>query len=253
MQPSHPFLPDRPPIPIAHRGGTEHAPENTLRAFQDAVDRGYRYIETDVHCTADGVLVAFHDDRLDRVAGCDGRIRDLTWSEVASLRLPDGDHIPSFDEVVTGFPAVRINVDPKSDAAVAPLVRTLGTGNLLERVCVGSFSDRRLGHIHDVFGEAVCLSAGPRETLALRLSSWGIGRRRPRARCAQVPTSQFGIPLVDTRFIDYCHELGVQVHVWTINDPAEMERLLDLGVDAIMTDAAAQLLEVMDRWSGPPS
>ncbi len=250
MQQSHPFLPNRPPVPIAHRGGTDSAAENTLAAFQGAIEQGYCYIETDVHCTSDGVLVAFHDDRLDRLTTSKGRIAELTWSEIADVRLDGGETIPRFDDVLGSFPDVKINIDPKSDGAVAPLIRTLRTGNVLDRVCIGSFSDRRLGRIHDEFGERVCLSAGPREILALRLAAWGLGRRRPRARCAQVPPSQLGIPIVDQRFVDHCHDVGLQVHVWTINDESEMVRLLELGVDAIMTDTTERLLSVMDAHGG---
>jgi glycerophosphoryl diester phosphodiesterase len=240
----HPFLDDGGPVPIAHRGGAGSAPENTLPAFQHAVDLGYRYVETDVHVTADGVLVAFHDSRLDRVTDRVGLISELTWSEVSQAKVDGIEPIPRFDELMRTFPQLKVNIDPKSDEAVGPLVRALRRLDALDRVCVGSFSDARLAQLHDELGTDLCVSAGPRETLRLRLASLGLPFRRFRAHCAQVPTHRSRVPIVDSRFVERLHDLGMHVHVWTVDEPAEMHRLLDLGVDGIMTDLPAVLLDV---------
>lgn len=245
MTATHPFLDAPSPIPIAHRGGAGAWPENTMPAFQGAVDLGFRYVETDVHATADGVLVAFHDDRLDRVTNSIGRISQLTWSEVSQALVDGREPVPRFSELMLTFPDLRVNIDPKANNAVEPLIRELRELKALDRVCIGAFSDARLRRIHDEFGDAVCLSMGPVEVIRARLASWHLPLHRFRARAAQVPIRQGPIPIVDRRFVTRCHELDIAVHVWTIDEVEEMDLLLDLGVDGIMTDVPATLLEVL--------
>ncbi|HSO29712.1 MAG TPA: glycerophosphodiester phosphodiesterase family protein, partial [Candidatus Sulfomarinibacteraceae bacterium] len=171
--PTHPFLDHPGPIPFAHRGGAEAHPENTMVAFASAVALGYRYLETDVHVTSDGVLVAFHDDRLDRVTDRRGIVAELPWAEVRRARVAGREPIARFAELLAAFPDVRINVEPKHDAAVPALIRAIRETGALERVCVGSFSDRRLSAVRDALGQDACTSLGPREILALRLGAWG--------------------------------------------------------------------------------
>jgi glycerophosphoryl diester phosphodiesterase len=247
MSATHPFLDTPIPIPIAHRGGAGAWPENTMPAFQGAVDLGFRYVETDVHATSDGVLVAFHDDRLDRVTNAVGQISELTWSDVSQALVDGREPIPRFSELMLSFPDLRVNIDPKANNAVDPLIRELRELDALDRVCVGAFSDARLKRIHEEFGDAVCLSMGPVEVLRARLSSWHFPLKTFRGRAAQVPIRQGPIPIVDQRFVARCHELDIAVHVWTIDEVEEMEALLDLGVDGIMTDIPATLLEVFRR------
>ena len=240
------------PLPFAHRGGASEAPENTLPAFQHAVALGYTYLETDVHVTADGVLLAFHDDRLDRVTDRTGTIAELPWSVVREAKVDGREPIPRFEDLLGSFPLARVNVDPKHDEAVDPLVAVLRRCNAVERVCIGAFSDRRLARIRTLCGPTLCTSLGPRDIAKLRAASIGAPRLRFPAPCAQVPTSARGIPLVDRRFVEAAHVRGMQVHVWTIDDDAEMSRLLDLGVDGIMTDRPAALkavLESRDEWA----
>ncbi len=250
MTATHPFLDQPGPIAFAHRGGAEVHPENTLVAFAAAIDLGYRYLETDVHATADGVLVAFHDDRLDRVTDRRGMVAELPWSEVRLARVAGREPIIRFEELLEAFPAARINVDPKHDAAVAPLIAALRTGGSLERVCVGSFSDRRLTEVRRTLGPELCTSLGTREVAALRLGAWGLRLFRDRlarrqGRCVQIPRRGYGISLVGPALIRTAHDLGLPVHVWTVNEPAEMGRLLDLGVDGLMTDRPAVLRDVL--------
>jgi glycerophosphoryl diester phosphodiesterase len=249
------FLDHDGPIAFAHQGGASDFPENTMRAFQHAVDLGYRYIETDVHATRDRVLVAFHDDTLDRVTDRTGIIGNLLWREVRQARVgPEDDRIPLLEDLLSNWPDVRVNIDPKHDAAVTPLVETLERTRSFDRVCVGAFSDRRLARFRRLTGNRVCTSMGPREVARLRAASFGapMGRLPLACACAQVPTVAARRPLVDRRFVAAAHRRGLQVHVWTINDPEEMERLLDLEVDGIMTDAPAVLKQVLERrglWS----
>jgi glycerophosphoryl diester phosphodiesterase len=245
-----PFLDHPGPIPFAHQGGASDFPENTMRAFQHAVDLGYRYIETDAHATRDGVLVAFHDDTLDRVTDRKGVIGDLLWSEVRQARVgPDDDRIPLLEDLLGTWPEVRVNIDPKHDASVTPLFEVLERTQTFDRVCIGAFSDRRLSRFRRLTHNRVCTSMGPREVARLRAASFGApaGRFASACACAQVPTVAARRPLVDRRFVGAAHRRGMQVHVWTIDDEAEMERLLDLGVDGIMTDAPAVLKQVLQR------
>ena len=138
---AHPFLEHDGPLAIAHRGGALDGRENSMAAFARAVELGYRYLETDVQVTADDVLVVFHDDRLDRVTDRPGEIGSLTWREVRAARIGGTDPIPLFADVLASWPDVCVNVDPKSDRAVGPLVGTIRAAGALDRVCIGSFSD----------------------------------------------------------------------------------------------------------------
>lgn len=248
----HPFLDHDGPIPFAHRGGALEVPENSMAAFEAAVALGYRYVETDAHVTADGVVVAFHDDELDRVTDRTGRIADLPWSEVSAARIDGIAPIPLLAELLGAWSDLRVNIDPKHDEVVEPLADLLQRSDCLDRVCIGSFSDRRLERLRSQFGARICTSLGPRGVAALRVSSVGLPSSIPPADCVQVPPSIRGVPLVDRRFVDRCHRDGLAVHVWTIDESAEMDRLLDLGVDGIMTDRPAVLRSVLEsrgQWS----
>jgi len=248
----HSYFGSDPFLAFAHRGGTGNWPENTLRAFQHAVDMGYKYIETDVHLTADGTVIAFHDTKLDRVTDSTGLISELTWKEVEQARVGGSDPIPLLEEVLEEFPQVNINIDPKHDAVVEPLANLLQKHSALHRVCIGAFSDRRIKHFQTLMEGKACVSAGPQGVARFKASNFGIGKPKLYFNCLQVPVKQNGITLVDKRFVDNAHEENLQVHVWTIDDPAEMNRLIDLGVDGIMTDKPALLKEILTErrlWS----
>ena len=250
MPPSEwPFLDAAGVLAFAHRGahGTDAGgvPENTMAAYEAAVGMGYRYVETDVHLTADGVLVAFHDAALDRVTDRSGKIADLPWSEVREARLAGGQGVPLFEDLLGSWPDLRVNVDPKADAAVEPLAEVIERTGSLDRIGVGSFSGRRLARLRERLGPGLCTSLGPLATVQLRIASFGVPVGPITAACAQVPVRQSGVPVVDRRFVAAAHRRGLQVHVWTIDDRAEMERLLDLGVDGLMTDRPAVLKDVL--------
>jgi glycerophosphoryl diester phosphodiesterase len=242
------FLDHGGPLAFAHRGahGSDGAGENTLAAFAAAVELGYSYIETDVHVTADGVVVAFHDDHLDRVTDMTGAISDLTWDQVQRAKVgPGGDPVPRLDELLTTWPDVKVNIDPKHDDVVDPLARVLRDHAAVGRVCCGSFSDARLARLREQLGPDLCTSLGPRGTAKLAAAAKGAPVKRLAAPCAQVPTGIKGARLVTPRFVETAHRLGLQVHVWTIDDPTEMADLLDMGVDGLMTDQAATLKQVL--------
>jgi glycerophosphoryl diester phosphodiesterase len=242
----HPYLDHPGPIPFAHRGGAADGLENTVAQFRRAVEHGYRYIETDVHTTADGRLVAFHDATLDRVTDGAGRIADLPWAEVARARVAGREPVPLFEELLETFPEVRWNVDVKAEPALRPLLETIERMDAWSRVCVGSFSEARVVRAQRLAGPRLATSYGTRGVLGLRLRSWGVpAALRRSAVAAQVPVAQSGVPVVDRAFLRAAHARGLQVHVWTVNEPERMHRLLDLGVDGIMTDHIDTLREVL--------
>lgn len=217
-----------------------------MPAFEHAVGLGYRYVETDVHLTADGELLAFHDDHLDRVTDGSGVIAELPWSTVQHARVDGREPIPRFEDLLGAWPDLRVNVDPKHDAAVGPLAEVILRTGAVDRVCVGAFSDKRLARLQTLVGGALCTSMGPRQIARLVAASKHLpGGANLSAPCAQVPTNQGPLPLVTDRFVATAHRRGIQVHVWTIDDRAEMARLLDLGVDGIMTDRPQVLKDLL--------
>jgi glycerophosphoryl diester phosphodiesterase len=246
----HPYLHHDGPIAFAHRGGAGEWPENTMPAFEGAVALGYRYLETDVQVTADGVLAAFHDDDLSRTCGRAGTISSLPWSEVAAARVDGREPIPLLVDLLEAFPDARLNIDCKSDAAVEPLVTVLRRTNALDRVCLGTFSHRRMQRLRSLLGDELCTAGSPIE-VGRWISRTPLARlRMPHAM--QVPVRQGKVPIVSRKAVEIAHSIGMHVHVWTIDDPTEMHRLLDLGVDGIMTDRPAvlkQVLESRGQWA----
>lgn len=246
--PSWSYLDSPRPLALAHRGAHGAGiTENSMAAFERAVTLGYRYIETDVHATADGVLLALHDATLDRVSSGAGPVRQQTWEAVSRARLHDGSPIPLLEDVLGSWPEIRVNIDAKADDAVGPLLDVLHRTRSHHRVCIGSFSDRRIRDVRRALPPGTATALGPREVAALRL---GLPRRRAGrlaqdAPCVQVPATYSRVTVVDESFVARAHAQGRQVHVWTINERSEMRRLLDLGVDGIVTDEAETLLEVI--------
>jgi glycerophosphoryl diester phosphodiesterase len=218
-----------------------------MPAFERAVSQGYRYLETDVHLTADGTVVAFHDDDLTRTCGQAGRISELTWNEVARARVDGREPIPRLAELLEAFPSARLNIDCKTDRVVGPLGEELDRCNAFDRVCIGSFSDRRLARMRRRHGPRLCTSYGPTELGVLKV----LHLPRPGVPAVQSPVTWRGRTIIDATFVERCHVRNLAVHVWTIDDRDEMVRLLDLGVDGIMTDRPAVLREVLierDQW-----
>ena len=247
---THPYLDWPGPIAFAHRGGTSEFPENTMPAFEHAVSLGFRYLETDVHVTKDGVLVAFHDTDLNRTCGHPGEIIDMTSAEIAELRVDGREAIPVMRDLLERWPDVRFNIDCKADSAVEPLAELVAATATIDRVCLGSFSHRRLQRLRKLCGPRLLTCLSPPEIASLRILRrvWGSS-----PRVAQIPItaghedSLFHVTLVNERFLRDAHREGMPVHVWTIDEEAEMDRLLDLGVDGIMTDQPTVLRDVLER------
>ncbi len=248
------------PLAFAHRGGSLQGDdvglENSLFAFQAAVDLGYTHVETDVHATKDGVLVAFHDPTLTRMTDTDGIIEELTYAELSRARIGGREPIPRLEELLTSWPRLRLNIDAKSPRAVHLLARAIAEHQAWDRVCVASFSPRALRLLRRLLGPRVATAYSPVGVAALLVLPTRLLRARALGsvgQAAQVPVRRGRLEIVTPRFLDRAHVLGKQVHVWTINAPEEMSRLLDLGVDGIITDRIVALRDVYQArgiWRG---
>ncbi|MHB1496563.1 MAG: glycerophosphodiester phosphodiesterase family protein [Acidimicrobiales bacterium] len=240
------FLDHPRPLAFAHRGGGSEATENSWAAFEHAVSLGYSYIETDVRATSDEVPVAFHDSRLERLTGSAGLLSDTTSKDLGHARLADGGSVPRLEDLLAAWPELRWNIDVKCPRATGPVIEALRRTNAGPRVLVTAFSARRVARLRQALGPAVATGAS-----ALGVAGLLLARRAHLAptwaRCsaAQVPVNFRGQTVVDAGFVETCHSARVQVHVWTVDDPAEMARLLDLGVDGLMTDRPSALRELL--------
>jgi glycerophosphoryl diester phosphodiesterase len=248
------------PIAFAHRGGAIDdagiALENTMFAFQQAVDLGFRYIETDAHLTSDGILVASHDPTLERTTDGRGVIEDHTWDDLVRLKVGGSEAIPRFEDLLTSWPDVRVNVDAKTPAAVPALARLIHRNRAWDRVCVASFSAASVYRLRREVGPRVATSLSWLEVAALM---WLPGRS-PRewllrdGQAAQVPPRhRLGVTVLTPDFVARAHDHGKHVHAWTINDAPEMHRVLDLGVDGVFTDRLDVLRDVFRSrgiWQG---
>lgn len=246
----HPYF-ARPFTALAHRGGSlleaNLGRENTLAAFRNAVELGCDHLETDVHATRDGALVAFHDDSLDRVSDRSGRIAELTLAQVRRARV-GGEPVPTLDELLEDLPQTFVNIDIKAPGAVEPLVRVLRRHGAERRVCVGSFSTRRLWRFRRLAGPGVATAVGPLGVGWSALTRVGARALPPVGLAFQMPShvevTGRRVELVTEAFVASAHAAGRAVHVWTVNDPTEMAHLMDLGVDGIVTDAIDVLLDL---------
>jgi len=238
------FLDHPRPLAFAHRGGASHFPENSFRAFEHAVALGYAYLETDAHATSDGTVLAFHDKTLDRVTDGRGAIAELTAAQVASARIGGTEPIPLLADLLMTWPEHRFNIDVKDEPVIGPLVEVLRLTNAWDRVCITSFSGRRLNATRRLLPHPVCMATPPAAIGAIKAGTptGVLAERFGRLwiKCAQIP-----IRMASSQFIRRAHGAGLQVHVWTVNSPALMARLLDLGVDGIMTDQTEDLRDVL--------
>lgn len=263
--PAHPF-PQRNgsrPLVIAHRGGGGLWPENTAYAFQQARALGVDVIEMDVRSTSDGVLVVIHDATVDRTTGATGRVADMTLDELKRLDAayrwsPDGGAsfpfrakgivVPTLQEVFTALPGMRFIIEPKPDARsqVKPLCLAIREHAMTDRVIVGSFNQAILDEFRQEC-PGVATSASPAEvTKFLAMSKAGLSHAySPVMQALQVPNHAAGLEVLSRSFVEAAHERRLAVHAWTVNDTREMARLLDMGVDGIMTDYPDRLLTLL--------
>ena len=241
-------------LAFAHRGGAYHPEveglENTMAAFRHAVELGYDYLETDVHITRDGVLLAFHDQVLDRVTDHTGEIVATSYAEVRDALVGGRERVPTLAELFEEFPRAHFNIDLKSDGAVAPLADFITARDAEDRVLVGSFSRRRLRHFRQLTAGLVPTSAHPLEAMAFRFlpSGWLADLlTRGRVAALQIPHRRGRWVIATPRLVRRAHAVGKHVHVWTIDDPDEMRELLDRGVDGLFTDRTDVLRTVLEE------
>jgi glycerophosphoryl diester phosphodiesterase len=254
----HPYLDGPHPRAFAHRGwhlGELAGMENSLAAFRRAVDEGYSYLEADVHATADGVVVVHHDETLERTTDAVGTVAGQPWSVVRRALVAGHEPVCRLDDLIEELPTAKINVDVKADPAVGPVLELLRRTNAWDRVCLASFSEDRLNRLRRQGGERLLTGIGSRSAVALRMRAWAPWLTRPpiRGSLAQLPLRQGRVRVVDAGLVRYAHRLGIEVHVWTIDSPAEMTELLELGVDGLVTDRPDVLRDILrarGAWPG---
>lgn len=249
------------PVLYAHRGASIELPENTIEAFLRALAVGATAIETDVHMTHDGHVVISHDPTGERAAGVSKRIAAVTLSEVKSwdagrkhifregTKRADRYSIPTLKEALIAVPDVPFNVDIKqhTEAAARAVVSVVREVGATARVLLTSFDAATIEHVRRLEYEGPT-GLGQREVLRLMALPLAVLRvRKLKGRAAQIPVSVGPLRLDRKWLIDKAHQLGIEVHYWTINDPAEAKRLLALGADAIMTDDPERIAEVFSR------
>ncbi len=253
------------PLAIAHRGGAAEAPENTMKAFEYTVGLGFKYIETDIRMTKDKVLVIYHDKSVDRLTEGRGKVSSLTWKQISKLRV-DGEPIPRLEEVLESFPDVYWNLDPKQPACVPSLARLINDFDIAENICVGSLFSYRQKQIRRLVEKETVTSASLFQVFKIKLASFKKPSvdikelRQPRElhrppndfELLQFPLKFHGVNIVNEKFIQTAHQLGLHVHIWTKDEAKIMEQLLDWGVDGLITDVPSILKQILiDRnlWS----
>jgi len=250
---------------FAHRGASGEAPENTIVAFRRAVETGVAYVELDVHATRDGHVVVIHDETLERTTNGRGKVWDHTLAELQRLDAgykfsPDGGQIfpfratgvviPTLTEVLRDFPQLRFTVEikqtePPIEAQVVTIIRNSGRA---EEVILASEHDRVLARVRTLAPEiATSFAYGEVVDFIQRVVTAQLAGYHPPGQALQIPPEFRGVPLVTAETVAAAHALGCEIHVWTINEPREMERLLDLGADGIMSDFPERLLTVARR------
>lgn len=269
--PDHPFFGQtlRPPLVIAHRGGAGLWPENTMYAFRRAAAMGVDILETDMHSAADGALVLIHDPTVDRTTNGSGRVNQLTlkqlkaldagyhWSEDGGRSFPfrgQGITVPTLEEVLSAFSDRRINIDIKQTrpSVAERFCRAIRDFAMAERVMVASRSSSTLEEFRRVCPPvATSASKGEvRRFYALALLSPWTALAPAGCYALQVPVTRNGLRVITKRFLASARRRNLHVHVWTVNEAAEMERLLRLGVDGIVTDYPNRLLALLGRRPG---
>lgn len=241
------------PLAIAHRGGAGLAGENTLIAFGRSYALGYRYLETDVRLTADRQLVAFHDARLGRVTAARGWVRALTLAQLRELPVHGGGRIAGLADLLTAFPDARLIVDVKEAAVIGPLAKVLDACDAVPRICVAGMRGAWLCRLQALVGAQLCTALSWRALV--RFASRPAGRYGA-AGFAHVPLRLGRVPVFRDDLVSRAHDVGLRLIVWTVNEPATMHRLLDRGVDGIITDRPDLLRELLiarGQWHAPES
>ena len=226
---------------FVHRGDTSIFLENTIEAFQSAVSLGYQYLETDLRETSDGKIITFHDPNLKRITGANITISETKFSDIRMRRVPSRETIPTIDELLEEFPDSFFNMDLKVNQIEEKVLKKINSHNALERVCLGSFNSKTIKKINSLEPK-ILTSMGISQVIMYKFF-----QKKNLSKLIQIPTHWKGIKVITKKFIDRLHNDGLKVHVWTINKEKEMQSLIDLGVDGIMTDNASGLIKVMKQ------
>ena len=243
----HPYLNISGVAISAHRGGSMEAPENTIESFEYSIKIGSSYIETDVQLSSDGIPYIFHDDDLSRLFGKDIMFNSLHSNDINKLMLFEKYKIPTLETALNTFPETFFQIDVKTDDVTKPAMKIIEETNSLDRVCIASFSSERLKLVGNLY-PGVCLSMGPKEIIKLFFASFGLYKKKIPGDCLQIPIYQYGIKLATNRFVKYVQSIGLKIHVWTINDEDTMLKLIDLGVDGIITDRPKTLKDLLSHY-----
>tara|TARA_B100000965_G_scaffold23567_2_gene17712 strand:- start:5370 stop:6110 length:741 start_codon:yes stop_codon:yes gene_type:complete len=233
---------------LAHRGGALEANENTLESFIYANDIGCDYIETDVQVSSDGIPYIFHDEDLSRVVGQKKYFNELSSAEINALTIFNNQKIPTLQSVLDALPDTLFQIDVKTDDVAIPALKVIESCNALNRVCIASFSSKRLEVVRSFYPD-ICISMGPNEIIKTLLGSFGLYSNPVHGDCLQVPIYHYGIKIVTQRFINYVHSKGLKIIVWTINDTKTMKKLISMGVDGIITDKPKELKDLLIKIS----
>ena len=226
---------------FVHRGDTSIFLENTIEAFQSAISLGYQYLETDLRETSDGKIITFHDPNLKRITGANITISETKFSDIRMRRLPSRETIPTIDELLEEFPDSFFNMDLKVNQIEEKVLKKINSHNAIERVCLGSFNSKVIKKINSLEPK-ILTSMGISQVIMYKFF-----QKKNLSKLIQIPTLWNGIKVITKKFIDRLHNDGLKVHVWTINKETEMQSLIDLGVDGIMTDNASGLIKVMKQ------
>jgi len=254
-----------PPRIFGHRGAAGVAPENTLPSFALAAALGASYLELDVHATADGEIVVLHDPLLERTTDGSGPVSQHRWAAVRELDAGyhfthdgrvfpyrgQGVRIPTLAAVLREFPSHRINIEIKQGEPpiVGAVLDVLRSAASLDRVLLAAEHDDIMRAIRAAVGDRVATSMCVGEVVEFvgRLQGDDWAGYTPAARALQIPPAHGGIELVTPASVAAAHRLGLEMHVWTINEAAEIERLLDLGVDGVMSDLPGLITTAIGR------
>ena len=231
---------------LAHRGGAEESYENTLESFDYSKNLGCKFIETDVQVSSDGIPYIFHDNDLKRLLKIDSKFDSLSSDQIDKLKIFNDYKIPRLEEALNEFPELSFQIDFKTDEVVNPALDVINKTRSSERVCVASFNSGRLNRVRKSFPD-LCISMGPNEVAKALISSFGLYKRNIDGDCLQIPMKYYGIKVVTKRFVDYVKSRGLKIMVWTINDVATFEHLIELNVDGIITDKPKLLFETLQK------
>jgi glycerophosphoryl diester phosphodiesterase len=261
---ARPYFGTSTPIPFAHRGGAKRWPENTLIAFRNAFELGYQHIETDIHETSDGHFVCFHDVTVERTTDGNGRVADHTLAQLRELDagyhfVEDGSYafrdagvrVPTLDEALELDADVRYNLEikPEDPALAKRLWDYIEVHGIYDRVLVASEHDEVTEAFRKHSRGRVATSPGRKGAMRFwgRVLSGTWRHAMFPFDALQIPPVFRGMNVITPQFLDAAHHHGIQVHVWTIDEPVDMFELVNVGVDGIMTDLPDVLLEVLAK------